>query len=166
MAGGYDSANSTNNTIHEHLVGWTATSRDRGTLDIIWSSCVTIFLCSWVSTFPNTGSPKDKWYHSLYDKFSLALISILGPDCLFRIAYGQFSSTRRSVKVRRKIDDRSSKERQLTVLNRSRSAETNIFAKARNGPTLTLSSPTWVASISPVPTSLTAFPSMPNNCTT
>jgi hypothetical protein len=88
MAGGYGSANTTNSTIHEHLVGWTATSRDRGTLDIIWSSCVTIFLCSWVSTFPNTGSPKDNWYHSLYDKFSLALISILGPDFLFGIAYG------------------------------------------------------------------------------
>lgn len=82
------------------LVGWKNTGNDRGTLDILWSSCVTIFLCSWVSTYPNTGSPDDKWYHSLYDKLSLALISILGPDFLFGIAYGQFSSARRSVRVR------------------------------------------------------------------
>ncbi|CAI6339391.1 unnamed protein product [Periconia digitata] len=93
------SQNSTNSTGIEELVGWKGTSNDRGTIDILWSSCVTIFLCCWVSTYPNTGSPKDKWHHSLYDKISLALISILGPDFLFGIALGQFSSARRSVKL-------------------------------------------------------------------
>lgn len=101
MAGNHSfaSQNTTNSTNLEHLVGWRGSSDDRGTIDILWSSCVTIVLCCWVSTYPNTGSPTDKWYHALYDKFSLALIGMLGPDFLFGIAYGQFSSARRSVKV-------------------------------------------------------------------
>lgn len=89
-------ANVTNN---DQLRGWVASSNDRGTIEIMWSSCVTIFLCCWVSTYPNVGSPKDRWYHGLLDKLNLAAISILGPDFLFGIACGQFSSARRSVKV-------------------------------------------------------------------
>lgn len=104
MAGNHSFASqSANNSTAGEFVGWRGTSNDRGTIDIMWSSCVTIFLCCWVSTYPNTGSPKDKWHHSLRDKLSLALISILGPDFLFGIAYGQFSSARRSVKVSRSV---------------------------------------------------------------
>lgn len=88
-----------NNTTDEQILGWVGSSNDRGTIDIMWSSCITIILCCWVSTYPNVGSPSDKWYHIFYDKISLAMISILGPDFLFGIAFGQWSSARRSVKV-------------------------------------------------------------------
>lgn len=164
MAGNYSfvSQNPTNSTA---LVGWTSTSRDRGSLDILWSSCVTIFLCSWVSTYPNTGSPNDKWYHSLWDKISLALISILGPDVLFGIAYGQFSSARRSVRVRQ-ISPLSVCDfgvLRLTRPQRSCSRRINISVRVTNGRTLTLSSPIWVASTSPAQTSLMAFLLMLNN---
>ncbi|KAL6403896.1 oxidoreductase [Ilyonectria robusta] len=88
-----------NNTTDEQILGWVGSSNDRGTIDIMWSSCITIILCCWVSTYPNVGSPSDKWYHIFYDKISLAMISILGPDFLFGIAFGQWSSARRSVKT-------------------------------------------------------------------
>ncbi|KAK3386897.1 hypothetical protein B0H63DRAFT_141938 [Podospora didyma] len=78
--------------------GWVESGRDRGTLDLLWSCCVTIILCAWVATHPNAGSPKDKWFHAVLDKTSLAMIGLLGPDFLFGIAFGQFSSARRSVK--------------------------------------------------------------------
>ncbi|EAU32328.1 predicted protein [Aspergillus terreus NIH2624] len=87
--------NATDIPIH----GWVSSGKDRGSIDILWSCCVTIVLCCWVSVYPNVGSPTDKWYHSFIDKFNLFCISILGPDFLFGIAFGQFSSARRSMKL-------------------------------------------------------------------
>lgn len=78
--------------------GWVAAGRDRGSIDILWSSLLTIILCVWVATHPNALSPKDKWYHGVFDKVNLAMIGLLGPDFLFGLAVGQLSSARRSVK--------------------------------------------------------------------
>ncbi|KAM6522766.1 hypothetical protein FALCPG4_012381 [Fusarium falciforme] len=83
----------------QQLVGWKATSDDRGSLDLLWSCLVTLLLCCWVTTYPNAGSPHDKWYHPLLDKFNLAIITFLGPDFLFGIALGQYASARESVKA-------------------------------------------------------------------
>ncbi|KAF5643396.1 oxidoreductase [Fusarium tjaetaba] len=90
---------SSNTSGHQPLVGWQDSSDDRGSLDVLWSCLVTLLLCAWVSTYPNAGSPHDKWYHPLLDKFNLAIITFLGPDFLFGIALGQFSSARSSVKA-------------------------------------------------------------------
>lgn len=79
--------------------GWVSTNSQRGSIDILWSCCVTVLLCCWVAVIPNVGSPKDKWYHKAWDKLNLACIAFLGPDLIFGIAWGQFSSARRSVKV-------------------------------------------------------------------
>ncbi|KAI1841681.1 hypothetical protein JX266_012146 [Neoarthrinium moseri] len=84
---------------HTVVPGWVSSSRDRGSIDILYSSCLTILLCCWVSTQPNAGAPKDKWYHRFIDKFHLAMVGLLGPDFLFAIAIGQLSSARRSVKL-------------------------------------------------------------------
>jgi hypothetical protein len=81
------------------VTGWHPSASNRGSIDILWSCCITIVLCCWVSTFPNVPSLNDKWYHSLIDKFNLACLGLVGPDYLFAIAVGQISSARRSVKV-------------------------------------------------------------------
>ncbi|TDZ32394.1 hypothetical protein C8035_v012424 [Colletotrichum spinosum] len=88
--------------IHAPVHGWVDAGRDRGSIDILWSSLLTIILCVWVSTHPNALSPKDKWYHGVFDKVNLAMIGLLGPDFLFGLAVGQLSSARRSVKQFRK----------------------------------------------------------------
>lgn len=85
-----------NNTI----VGWIDPSKDRSTLDIIYSSIITIVLCVWISTYPNVPAPRDRLHHWIIDKFNLAMIGFLGPDLLFALALGQWSSARRSVKAR------------------------------------------------------------------
>ncbi|KAL8357040.1 hypothetical protein RB598_002052 [Gaeumannomyces tritici] len=89
------------------LVGWVASSKDRGTVDIMWSSCLTILLCVWMATCPNVPSPSDKWYHRFVDKVNLALIGFLGPDFLFGIAIGQLASARKSVKMFREAPELS-----------------------------------------------------------
>ncbi|KAK0653058.1 hypothetical protein B0T16DRAFT_407361 [Cercophora newfieldiana] len=97
MADGSISANTT--SVHTDLRwGWVQSGQDRGTLDILWSCSVTIVLCCWVATHPNVSAPKDKFLQRWIDKTHLAMIGLLGPDFLFGIALGQFSSARRSVK--------------------------------------------------------------------
>ncbi|KAI0099945.1 hypothetical protein GGR51DRAFT_564588 [Nemania sp. FL0031] len=83
-------------------VGWVSSSTDRGTIDILWSCSITIFLCCWVATHPNPGAATDKWYHPFIDKIHLTLIGLLGPEFLFGIALGQFSSARRCVRLFRR----------------------------------------------------------------
>ncbi|KAK4041490.1 hypothetical protein C8A01DRAFT_14747 [Parachaetomium inaequale] len=85
------------------VTGWNPTDPNRGSIDILWSCCITIILCCWVSTFPNITSLNDKWYHALVDKFNLACIGFLGPDYLFGIALGQLASARRSVRLFRDL---------------------------------------------------------------
>ncbi|KAK3290265.1 uncharacterized protein B0H64DRAFT_413024 [Chaetomium fimeti] len=89
--------NSSNNTLE--LTGWNPSDTNRGSIDILWSCCIIIILCCWVSTFPNITSLNDKWYHAFVDKFNLACIGFLGPDYLFAIALGQLSSAMRSVRL-------------------------------------------------------------------
>ncbi len=86
-------------TTSPNIVGWVASSNDRGSIDLLWSCCLTILLCCWVSTRPNVPSPNDKWCHRFIDKANLVCIGVLGPDFLFAIAVGQLSSARRAVQV-------------------------------------------------------------------
>jgi hypothetical protein len=81
------------------IAGWVPSGKDRGTIDILWNSCITIILCCWVSAYPNVPPPKAKWYRGFLDKVWVALVGLLGPDFLFAIAYGQLSSAKRSVQV-------------------------------------------------------------------
>ncbi|RAH64382.1 uncharacterized protein BO66DRAFT_242417 [Aspergillus aculeatinus CBS 121060] len=96
------------NTTESIVYGWVASPEGRGSIDILWSCCTTVILCCWVSVYPNVGSPNDSKWHPLVDKFNLFCISLLGPDFLFGIAWGQFESARRSVKVFRQ-DNRLNK---------------------------------------------------------
>lgn len=85
--------------VNNTLVGWFPSDDNRGTIDLMWSCCITILLCVWVLTYPNVPSQKDEWYHPLIDKINLAIICLLGPDIICAISTGQLASARRSVKV-------------------------------------------------------------------
>ncbi|KXH69263.1 hypothetical protein CSAL01_01741 [Colletotrichum salicis] len=58
-----DGINHSDNNTSIH--GWVVAGRDRGSVDILWSSLLTIILCVWVATHPNALLPKDKWYHGV-----------------------------------------------------------------------------------------------------
>ena len=87
------------NATEDEIVGWISSGEDRGTVDVLWTCCVTIVLCVWVSTHPNVPALSDKWYDNFRDKFNMACIGLLGPDFLFGIAIGQLANAKRSVKV-------------------------------------------------------------------
>ncbi|KAK0622066.1 hypothetical protein B0T17DRAFT_642558 [Bombardia bombarda] len=85
------------------IYGWKASDNDRGTIDILWTCCITIVLCCWVSTFPNAPSLSDKWYHQLLDKLNLAFMGFIGPEYLFALALNQLSSARNSITLFREL---------------------------------------------------------------
>jgi hypothetical protein len=79
--------------------GWVSGQNQRGTMDIIWSCVLTIFLCCWTSVCPNIPSLSDGRWDQFRDKFNLACIGILGPEFLLGIAAGQQASAHRSVQA-------------------------------------------------------------------
>ena len=79
------------------LQGWTSSPNGRGTIDILSSSGITLFLCSWsvlsLNVFPPSfGDVKKAWR-----KLLMALLCFIGPEFIFQLAVGQWCSARRSV---------------------------------------------------------------------
>jgi len=77
--------------------GWRSGANERGTLEIVWSCTITVFLCCWTSVCVNIPALNDSWLDRIRDKINLAFIGILGPDFLFVLAAGQRDQARRSV---------------------------------------------------------------------
>lgn len=86
-----------NSTKDDQFQGWTPRPEGRGTIDIIWSSIATIFLCCWTALCVNV--PPSYWSSCryMYHKFLLAGLCMLGPEFIFQLALGQWVSARRSV---------------------------------------------------------------------
>jgi hypothetical protein len=78
--------------------GWTPSPNGRGTIDIIWSCALTIFLCSWTALCLNI--PPSDWSLLKYthQKNLIACEGILGPEFVVQTALGQWVSACRSVK--------------------------------------------------------------------
>ena len=77
--------------------GWTSSPNGRGTIDIIYSSCITILLCSWTALCINVGRPQWGSWRILHQKNCMACLGLIGPEFIFQLALGQWSSARRSV---------------------------------------------------------------------
>lgn len=84
--------------------GWTPGPDGRGTLDIIWSSAITIFLCSWTVLCLNV--PLKRWSGArvLWQKFLMAGLGALGPEFILQTAIGQWASAKRSVKAFQELE--------------------------------------------------------------
>ena len=78
--------------------GWTSQPEGRGTLDIIWSCTLTMFLCSWSILCLNVPGPKESKRLVLWRKTAMTVLGFLCPEIVFEIAFGQWLSARRSVK--------------------------------------------------------------------
>ncbi|ELR09976.1 hypothetical protein VC83_06378 [Pseudogymnoascus destructans] len=81
------------------LQGWVSGSEGRGTLDIIWSCLITIFLCSWTVLCLNV--PPSRWNNARlqWQKFLMMGLGVLGPEFIFQLAIAQWTSACRSVKA-------------------------------------------------------------------
>lgn len=78
--------------------GWVTGPDTRGTIDIIWSSFLTIFFCTWTAVCLNIPHPSSSKLDVLCNKVNWMLWAIIGPELVLSVAIGQYASARRSVK--------------------------------------------------------------------
>lgn len=79
------------------VMGWVGSSNGRGTIDIIWGSFLTIFLCTWTAICLNIPHPKDTKVQILLRKTKWMFWGIVCPEIVLSVAIGQYASARRSV---------------------------------------------------------------------
>ena len=77
--------------------GWNPQPDGRGTIDIIWGSCTTIFLCCWTALCINVPPPQWSRWKWLFHKTLLFCLGVLGPEFVLGLALGQWVSAHRSV---------------------------------------------------------------------
>lgn len=97
----FNSSATNNGTLgdsHASVIGWMSGPDGRGTMDIIWGSFLTIFLCTWTAVCLNLPSPKDKQWQIFRRKAKWMFWAIVGPEFVLTVAIGQYASARRSVK--------------------------------------------------------------------
>lgn len=78
--------------------GWTPSASGRGTIDIVWSCAITMFLCSWSLLCLQVPSEKDTRFKILWRRLWLTFLCALGPEFTFQLAMGQWSSAQQSVR--------------------------------------------------------------------
>ncbi|RFU24880.1 hypothetical protein B7463_g11462, partial [Scytalidium lignicola] len=78
--------------------GWTPSPNGRGSIDIIWSCVVTMFLCSWSALCLQLPSRTDSQFDILWRRSWLTALCALGPEFTFQLALGQWCSARQSVR--------------------------------------------------------------------
>lgn len=79
------------------LQGWTDGPDSRGAIDILISSCTTLFFCTWSVLCLNVN--QFSWRKQAWQKTLMAGLSFLGPEFTFQLAIGQWCSARRSVEL-------------------------------------------------------------------
>lgn len=84
--------------IGEPKKGWTSSPDGRGTLDIIWSSITTSFLCCWSVLCLNVSGRNDSSWVVYRRKIFLALFTLFAPEVVCYTAMGQYYWAHRSVK--------------------------------------------------------------------
>ena len=78
--------------------GWTSSPNSRGTIDIIWSCALTLFLCCWSVLVPNVPDPGASSVQVLSRKLFLLGLCAIAPEIIFQVALGQWLSAHRSIK--------------------------------------------------------------------
>ncbi|KAG0650328.1 hypothetical protein D0Z07_3230 [Hyphodiscus hymeniophilus] len=82
--------------------GWSSGPNGRGTIDIIYSCGITMFLCSWSVLCLNVPGSDDSQFRVFRRRIYITALAFLGPEFLFQIALGQLVSARNSVQQFRK----------------------------------------------------------------
>jgi hypothetical protein len=90
--------NSTFSNVTAVVTGWVSGPNGRGTMDIVWGSLVTIFLCTWTAVCLNIPHPEDSNFKIVLRKAKWMFWACMGPELVLSVAIGQYASARRSVK--------------------------------------------------------------------
>ena len=81
-----------------YVTGWVGSPSGRGTIDILWSSILTIFLCTWTALCLNVPDRNDGKLQVFGRRLKWMFWAIVGPEIVLVAAVGQRASAIRSVK--------------------------------------------------------------------
>jgi hypothetical protein len=81
------------------IQGWQPSPDGRGTLDLVYSCLLTIFVCTWSVLCVNVPAPSDGIAQIYSRKMMFAALGILGPEFIVQAALGQWISAKQSVKL-------------------------------------------------------------------
>lgn len=84
---------------NDPLHPWVGECNSRGIYNIVWSCAQTIFLCAWVSVCVNIPAPGRGRWDIARDKFHFVLLTLLGPEIVLLLAFGQYRSARESLRL-------------------------------------------------------------------
>jgi hypothetical protein len=79
--------------------GWVAQPNSRGSLEIIWTSLFTIFICTFTLLCLNVPAPNDTNWAITGRKLFWMALSIFGPEFVLTAACGQLGTAQESVKA-------------------------------------------------------------------
>ena len=79
--------------------GWTQSPNGRGTMSIIWSCALTMFLCCWAVLINNLPEPGSSRSTLLARKLILLVLCAAAPEIILQVSLGQWLSARKSVKL-------------------------------------------------------------------
>ncbi|KAK1770212.1 hypothetical protein QBC33DRAFT_530425 [Phialemonium atrogriseum] len=79
------------------ISGWVSQPSYRGTWDIMWTSLVTIFICTYTLLCLNVPAPRDTRFVMFRRRIMWMFLAILGPEVVLTYAAGQWSRARHSV---------------------------------------------------------------------
>jgi hypothetical protein len=69
---------SMNSTID--IVSWTPEPRGRGTIGLLWSCFVTIFLCTWSAIHPNLPGLNESKFRIIVRRLGYVLLCLMAPE--------------------------------------------------------------------------------------
>ena len=88
-----------NSTDASITLGWQPSPDGRGTIDLVYSCLLTIFLCTWSVLCVNVPAASDRFAQIFLRKMMFATLGLLGPEFIVQAAPGQYLSAKESVKL-------------------------------------------------------------------
>ncbi|KZM21840.1 uncharacterized protein EKO05_0003131 [Ascochyta rabiei] len=76
------------------IVGWVPEPQGRGTIGLIWSCLVTIFLCTWNVVHPNLPAETDKAWKTLWRRSRYLMVVLVVPEWFCVVAAQDFLNAR------------------------------------------------------------------------
>ncbi|KAI1761038.1 hypothetical protein GGR53DRAFT_46889 [Hypoxylon sp. FL1150] len=94
-----------NNTYSDaaNVTTWVSAPNQRGTMDIIWSSFFTIFLCTWTTMCLNIPPPNESNIKTLRRRLRWMFMAITYPEAVFALSITQYASAKQSVQLFRDL---------------------------------------------------------------
>lgn len=83
--------------------GWVEQPGGRGTFDIIWSSFLTTFLCTWTCIHLNLPAPDEGVWRPVLRKFQWMVFTLFAPEFILALAAGQRANARRTIDAMRSM---------------------------------------------------------------